>query len=207
MFFTTHTIVGSFIGSKVSNPMIALSVGVISHLALDSVPHWGNQPEIFWPVAVTDGILGGTAMVILARNFLITKSKKDLNIFLTALGAGLPDWDKPFREFFNIEPWPEQFNHVHRTIQKESPDRLFPELLLLATLIALFIITQYLKSSSLKNNRNNEIHNQHNNLKIFKKSTSKFTPSSRAYIQKQSTIDPDATNILSRFDKGRENNE
>ena len=90
---------------------------------------------------------------------------------------------------------------------KFSGDRFFPELLLLATLIALFIITQYLKSSSLKNNRNNEIHNQHNNLKIFKKSISKFTPSSRAYIQKQSTIDPDATNILSRFDKGRENNE
>jgi len=183
MFFSTHTIVGSFIGKKISNAPVAILVGATSHLVLDSIPHWGNQPEIFWPVAVTDGIIGGTVVLYLAKKALNSRKTSDINSFLAAVAAGAPDWDKPFRELLGIEPWPEVFNNFHKIIQTESPTRFPMELVILLSLLLAF---GFSNTSSFKWNNTGTI------LKRFKQFISNSDTSSRADSTEPSTVHPTA---------------
>ena len=182
MFFSTHTIVGSFIGKKIPSAPVAIIVGATSHLVLDSIPHWGNQPEIFWPVAITDGLIGGTLVLYLAKKALDSRKTSDINSFLAAVSAGAPDWDKPFRELLGIEPWPEVFNNFHKSIQTESPTRLPMEISILLSLLVIFTIS----NSIYKSNNSSTI------LKRFKQFVSYSNTSSRADSTEPSTVLPTA---------------
>ena len=183
MFFSTHTIVGSLIGKKIPSAPVAILVGASSHLVLDSIPHWGNQPEIFWPVAITDGLLGGAVVLYLAKKALNSRKTSDINSFLAAVAAGAPDWDKPFRELLGIEPWPEVFNNFHKIIQTESPTRFPMELSILFSLLVVFGITN---SPLYKENNSSTI------LKRFKQLFSSRFNSSRADSTEPSTVLPTA---------------
>jgi len=183
MFFSTHTIVGSFIGKKIPSAPVAILVGATSHLVLDSIPHWGNQPEIFWPVAITDGLLGGTVVLYLAKKALNSRKTSDINSFLAAVAAGAPDWDKPFRELLGVEPWPEFFNNFHKVIQTESPTRFPMEISILLALIFIF---------SIQNISSNKSFASSIILKRFKQIVSNSNTSSRADSTEPSTVLPTA---------------
>ena len=183
MFFSTHTIVGSFIGKKIPSAPVAILVGATSHLVLDAIPHWGRQPEIFWPVAITDGLIGGTVVLYLAKKAFDSRKTSDINSFLAAIAAGAPDWDKPFRELLGIEPWPEVFNNFHKIIQTESPTRFPMEISILLSLLVVFGITNL---SLFKENNSSTI------LKRFKQFISNSITSSRADSTEPGTVDPTA---------------
>lgn len=183
MFFSTHTIVGSFIGKKIPSAPVAILVGATSHLVLDSIPHWGKQPEIFWPVAITDGLLGGTIVLYLAKKALKSRKTSDINSFLAAVAAGAPDWDKPFRELLGIEPWPEVFNNFHKVIQTESSSRFQMEVSILFALILIFSIQNIASNKSITSSII---------LKSFKQIFTNSKSSSRADSTEPSTVLPTA---------------
>jgi hypothetical protein len=95
-----------------------LGLGVLSHLALDSIPHIGDFDEkTFLKIAKVDGI---TALVIGA---LILKDEKPQHWVVSSLGmvgAGAPDFDKPAKYFFNKTIYPRWFNQLHGGIQTEG---------------------------------------------------------------------------------------
>lgn len=43
MILTTHAIVGAAAGRLVSNPLLAFTLGCISHFLIDAIPHWSYR--------------------------------------------------------------------------------------------------------------------------------------------------------------------
>ena len=61
MLVTNHVLSGALIGGAVRRPLPAFTLGVVSHFALDAVPHWGkfgSLPGGMLRVAVPDGLAG-----------------------------------------------------------------------------------------------------------------------------------------------------
>ncbi|MFY0405631.1 hypothetical protein [Solicola sp. PLA-1-18] len=123
MLITNHVLAGALIGTAAPGPVSAFAMGVASHVAMDVVPHWGNE-EIFVPVAVVDGLVGATAMAAVAA-----RAPRDRRLAVVAgmVGACLPDADKPSTMFFGRSPFPAAVDAWHKRIQRESPRRLVQE--------------------------------------------------------------------------------
>ena len=118
MFVTTHVLVGAAVGGLTRRPLLALPLGVASHLALDAVPHWGGvSSATFLAVAVVDGLLGLTAM---GAATVLSPPALRLAVLAGAAGAALPDLDKPADLFFGAHPFPPVFQAVHGAVQRES---------------------------------------------------------------------------------------
>src|SRR6201999_2578495 len=64
MLVTNHVLSGAVIGAATRRAAPAFALGVLSHFALDAVPHWGRwvgRPR-FMEVAVPDGLAGLAVM-------------------------------------------------------------------------------------------------------------------------------------------------
>lgn len=132
MLITNHTLVGAAIGTLVKNPALAATLGVASHFACDSLPHWGAK-EDFMKVAVRDGLTGLAVMTTIAA--LTPRSRKS-SVIMGMLGACLPDANKPSRLVFGKSPFPDFVERFHSVIQKESPSRM-PQEVIMASVGAL----------------------------------------------------------------------
>ena len=132
MFVTTHVLSGVLIAAaSQGRPTAAFAAGVGSHLALDSIPHWGCDQcveggyEKFLRVAKRDG-LTGLAMAALAVGAV---GKRDRAATIAAIaGAVLLDLDKPFVFFFGVNPFPRLVVRLHSRVQNESPDGMSKEM-------------------------------------------------------------------------------
>jgi hypothetical protein len=130
MLATNHVLLGASIGVITKNPVLAFTAGTLSHLVLDSIPHWGASSKdylnekLFIRVAKIDGI---TLLTIFALIAILPLENK-LPIILGGFGGLLFDLDKPFMYFFKIKLWPNWFNKLNVIIQKESPKRWWVEL-------------------------------------------------------------------------------
>lgn len=138
MFVTNHVLAGTLLGGALRrHPAAAFVAGVASHLAMDACPHWGNgagpESEEFLRVARRDGLAGLTA---LAGGVLTAEPGARIATLAAALGAALPDLDKPAVHFLGVNPWPRWFDDFHTRIQREAPGRLPLELGLAAGLTA-----------------------------------------------------------------------
>lgn len=146
MFVTTHVLSGVLIAAATEGrPVAAFAAGVGSHLALDSIPHWGCDQrteggyEKFIRVAKRDGLMGlATTAAAVA-----TVGKRDRTATIAAIaGAVLLDLDKPFLFFFGVNPFPRLVVRLHSRVQNESPNGMNREIAygaLLAVLDALTI--------------------------------------------------------------------
>jgi hypothetical protein len=120
MLVTNHVLSGAVIGAVSRRVLPAFALGVLSHFALDAVPHWGKfEPHLdFMQVAVPDGLAGlavmGAMTAIAPREALAGM-----------MGAALPDLDKPSKVFFGFSPFPRAVDRFHMRIQDEAPHR-FP---------------------------------------------------------------------------------
>lgn len=122
MLVTNHVLSGAAIGAAVRNPWLAFPLGVLSHLALDATPHWGEweSDEYFLRVAVADGLTGLAAMGGAAA---LARPEQRVSVVAGMVGAALPDIDKPTRLFFGGSPFPARFDALHAKIQDEAPHR------------------------------------------------------------------------------------
>lgn len=133
MLITNHVLSGAVVGHLSRGPLSALVAGLVSHAALDVVPHFGVDDEHLMRVAVPDGLAGLAAIgVVLAR----TPSPARTRVAAGILGACLPDMDKPGRQFFGRSPFPAAVDAVHARIQSESPRRFGVEVAAAALLTA-----------------------------------------------------------------------
>ena len=141
MLVTNHVLAGALIGYAVPRPLPAFAAGVLSHLALDAVPHWGEARPIseLMHVAVPDGLVGATAMVTIAA---VTDPRRRLQVLAGMAGGALLDLDKPSKVFFGFSPFPQAVDEVHERVQRESPHRMPQEILVgLAGAAAVAVLT------------------------------------------------------------------
>ena len=132
MFVTNHVLSGALIGRMLAGrPVTAFAVGVVSHLALDAVPHWGcdlRQPgaaDRFVVAAKRDGVLGLTVMA--GATLAATGQARTATVAAMA-GAALLDLDKPMLFFFGRNPFPRVVRRFHQRVQNESAQGLPNEL-------------------------------------------------------------------------------
>ena len=122
MLITNHVVAGAVIGAFVPRPSTAFAMGVVSHGAMDALPHWGNPDHsVFLRVAVVDGLVGLAVMASLAR---AARPERRTAVVAGMLGACLPDADKPSDLFFGGSPFPEWVDDIHRRIQNEAHERM-----------------------------------------------------------------------------------
>lgn len=128
MLVTNHVLAGALIGYVVPNPAASFAVGVLSHLALDAVPHWGEARPIheLMHVAVPDGLIGATAMAAITAT---TDRGRRARVLAGMAGGAFLDLDKPSRVFFGFSPFPRPVDEVHERVQRESPHRMPQEVL------------------------------------------------------------------------------
>lgn len=126
---TNHVLSGALIsaaGPLSRHPLAAFTAGVASHFVLDSVPHWGDgDHEVFWRVAVRDGLSGLGAMALMTA---IAPRGRRLAVLAGMAGAAFPDLDKPGRELLGRSPFPARVDAFHAAIQRESRARMPQEL-------------------------------------------------------------------------------
>jgi hypothetical protein len=140
MLVTNHVLAGAAIGALSKRPAVALGLGVVSHVAMDVIPHWGlphgkgmDDPE-FIRVAYRDGFSGLAAMgVVLA----LAKGRR-VPVVAGMVGAALLDVDKPSKHFFGFSPFPARVDKFHGDIQvgREHNHKMGQELAVAAGLAA-----------------------------------------------------------------------
>ncbi len=136
MFITNHVLAGALIGSRLPTAP-ALVAGFASHLAMDNLPHWGNNGPFPIDIAKRDGVLGLANIAVLA---LLARKDKRLPVLAGITGACLPDTDKLGEYFAGGSPWPQKFDDFHKRIQRESPHRIPHEVLVGAGLLTLSVL-------------------------------------------------------------------
>ena len=124
---TNHVLSGAVIGAMVNRPPVAFTLGVVSHFALDTVPHWGNwgSHRGFMRVAVPDGLTGLAAIAVFAA---VSPQERRLAVLAGMAGAALPDLDKPSMVWFGRSPFPRVVDRFHASIQHEAKHRAGREL-------------------------------------------------------------------------------
>lgn len=124
MLITNHVLSGAAIGAVSGRPSAALPLGVVSHFALDALPHWGQwrSREHFLRVAVADGLTGLGAM---AAVYALAPRERRGAVLAGMVGAALPDLDKPSEMFFGRSPFPAAVDAFHGRIQDEAPGRFY----------------------------------------------------------------------------------
>jgi hypothetical protein len=149
---TNHVLSGALIGAVVRKPLPAFALGVVSHFALDAVPHWGDwgDPRRFLRVAVPDGLAGLTVIGIVAA---ATPAERRMAVLAGMAGAAAPDLDNPARLWFGRSPWPRAVNRFHSAIQDEAPDRFGREMTVMAALAACLIVGSAIRRRSGKQGR------------------------------------------------------
>lgn len=125
MLISTHVLSGALLGRAVRAPLPALAAGVVSHLVLDRLPHWGKASG--WPpqdlddeafrVAVVDGLAGLALIGAVLRR---TSPRTRLAVAAAIVGACAPDLDKPCRRWLGGSPWPQRFDRLHAELQVHS---------------------------------------------------------------------------------------
>jgi hypothetical protein len=141
MLLTNHVLSGALIGALVRRPVPAFALGVASHFALDTVPHWGpfRERRALLRVAVPDGL---TALAALTAFATAAPPHRRLALTAAMLGAALPDADKPAHLLFGRSPFPRAVGRFHSRIQDESPDRFPVEAVTAAILTMTAVLAQ-----------------------------------------------------------------
>lgn len=146
MLLIAHTVTGAVIGSLVQDPISSFFLGLLSHILLDSIPHW-NYPVPrgkltfksflgFWPDVT------GSAVIIAA--FCVGDPKHLVAIFAGVFGAVFPDIITITREYQATAMILKPFQRFHEGIQREI--KFVPGVISQAVFIAVALfIYQHLK--------------------------------------------------------------
>jgi hypothetical protein len=125
VFVTNHVLSGVVIGRLLErHPVAAFAAGVVSHLALDMVPHWGcrldtaEKRELYLAYATRDGLLGLLAMG--CATAAVDREARPATV-AAMVGAALLDVDKPLLHFWGFNPFPAAIRRIHAKVQNESP--------------------------------------------------------------------------------------
>jgi hypothetical protein len=142
MLVTSHALAGRIIGRLLPRrPLVAFAVGVVSHLVMDTCPHWSPEPgpgshDAFLHVARRDGIAGLAAVAV---SVATAPASERSAVVAGVAGAVLLDLDKPFLHFLGFNPFPRWVRRLHKAVQHEAPNRMPNELAAAAGLLATIV--------------------------------------------------------------------
>lgn len=119
MLVTAHVASATVTSTACRTPAAGLAAGILSHLVLDAIPHWGARDEDdFERTAITDGLV---ALTLIAAILAHAPAHRRTVLGATIVGAVLPDLDKPIRYFTGREAFPRSLHRFLVNIQTESP--------------------------------------------------------------------------------------
>lgn len=135
MTATNHALSGALIGLSVTNPVLALPLALVSHFALDTVPHFGlrfyeseKKRKFFHRYLLVDASL--LAVIIIS----LYLAGAGWLVFACLFLAGCPDFVQAYKYIFQPEfrarPTQEHwFTRFHKNIQKsETLEGLYIEI-------------------------------------------------------------------------------
>ena len=127
MTATGHAVIGTVIAATVANPVLAIPLAVMSHVAADLFPHWDpgtnrnkKTKDRFIAEAVLDVLISYTITFLLI--FFVFPETNLLYAFIVVLASQGLDWASAPYVFFNIKK-PSFFYWVYR-LQKTFDNRL-----------------------------------------------------------------------------------
>lgn len=92
MLLTNHALTGSLIGLVVGNPLIAVPLGVASHYAMDSLPHFGFPGMSFRERrGFLIGLADFSSAMLLTTGLALAAGERAPLVLAGAFGAMLPD--------------------------------------------------------------------------------------------------------------------
>ncbi len=120
MFISNHVLAGAAVGRLTRRPATAFVTGVVSHVAMDMVLHWGDERgwDEFVQVARVDGTVG---LGLVAAVVATAPRQARRPVALGIAGACLIDMDKPGLHFFGRSPFPAAVDRLHARIQRQRP--------------------------------------------------------------------------------------
>ena len=127
MLATTHVVTAAAVSFAFTPGPVgaasAFGVGLLSHLVLDTVPHWGQVDERrFLRVARVDGLaLLMFATVLTAVLYKSAGFWPAVTAVASMVGGLLFDLDKPMKHFFGVNLWPAPLDRLLTMIQTERP--------------------------------------------------------------------------------------
>ena len=123
MLITNHVLSGALLGYVAPTVPVAFAVGLLSHVALDAVPHWGDPRPLgeLLHVAVPDGLMG---LAVMGTAAATAAPHRRARVVAAMFGATVLDADKPSSLFFGFSPFPRAVDRLHQHIQRESPRRM-----------------------------------------------------------------------------------
>jgi hypothetical protein len=142
VFVSNHVLAGALIGAAVRRPGRAFVVATASHLAMDAIPHWGEDgdAERWLRAARRDGV---AALVLLGGIAALTPAARRRAVLAGAAGAVGPDLRAPAEHFFGSNPLVgSSFDRLHTRVQagKESPEGIRVEATAAVGLGASFVV-------------------------------------------------------------------
>jgi len=126
MTATSHAIIGVVIAAKISNPILAIPIAVLSHIASDVFPHWDTgtnknhkSSKRFFVETMIDVTIGFILSYIILQ--FLSPSTNLLYAFIVILAAQAFDWGSAPFHFFNMQYPP--FSTIYY-FQKKIDNRL-----------------------------------------------------------------------------------
>lgn len=142
MTATAHALIGAAIAAKVINPFLAIPLAIISHFALDLVPHWDagtnhrQKTKKKLKIEATVDVLLGFALSFL----LFGSSVNPIYLFIMIIAAQLPDWiEAPYWIFgVNLPPFTWMYQISHRVQSRlQLPWGLVTQIVIVGTFVFL----------------------------------------------------------------------
>jgi len=108
MTATGHAIIGTLIAAKIGNPVLAIPIAIVSHVVIDTVPHWDTATnrknksfkKLFWQ-SFLDVILGFILSYLIV--FSLFPKTNLIYVFIMIIAAQLLDWVTALYYFFRIK--------------------------------------------------------------------------------------------------------
>lgn len=125
MLSTPHLLVGAAIVRAIPDPFISLPLALLSHFALDSIPHWDGSPKAPFGLktsilVIIDYALGASLVFIFTYGF-----ENQYFIWLGAFLGTAPDFIlgtyRHFTSYFSRFDFIRIPNEFHMSIQRNIP--------------------------------------------------------------------------------------
>lgn len=146
MTATAHALIGAAIAAKIPNPYISIPLAIISHIALDLVPHWDASTNRrsksvlrLRTEATFDVLLGFSAAYLFFWN-----RADPVYIFIVIIAAQIPDWlQAPYVMYANKFPvfyWAYWISHKTQT-RMQLPWGLITQIVIVGLVVLYAFVT------------------------------------------------------------------
>ena len=151
MLSIAHAATGAFIAVKISNPLLAIPLILLSHYLEDAIAHWDagtglgkgdkSRAAAFWHEVIDLGLAALTVLFLFPLHTYNPFASPSILITPQVWGAFvalIPDFLEAPRNFLKLEPWwLKHINKFHGLFHHSIPrvlDGLSPQILLLVIL-------------------------------------------------------------------------